>query len=550
MTTRLDRRQLIQAAMYGLGALALPGGGAAIAAALHARGFTHGVASGEPGARRMLLWTRYAAESGARLRVEVAADTMFTRIVAGGEAYADPDRDHTARVVVEGLAPGRWHYYRFIAPDGAMSPVGRTRTLPEGDAARFGLGLFSCSNLGFGWFNAYAHACARSDLDLMVHVGDYLYEYETGNYPDPGEELAGRLLQPDHELLSLADYRLRHACYRLDPDLQRLHQSYPMVCGWDDHEFTNDAWVDGAENHQPDKEGDWGVRKAAAMRAYRDWMPISDPRIDGVEWGSYEIGALATLFKVETRITGRSKLLELEDVLKGRKDIERALIEFRDGPLNDPARTMMGAVQEAWLAAELARSRREGRRWQVLAQQTVMGDRIMPQRAVEWVGPEAPDYLKRGARVGVAAGKLGMAYDFDAWAGFPAARARLLAAAQRADADLVVLSGDSHNAWANDLAADGRAAGVEIATQSVTSPGIEQQASLAAPADVAAAIRAANPALAWCDTSHRGYTSVQLTPDAVTAEWHFLRTVRERDTALAGSHRLRVARGQRRWEKA
>ena len=546
----IDRRSLVKAGLYGLGALALPGSGAAIAAVLHARGFTHGVASGEPGARRMLLWTRYAAESGARLRVEVAADTMFTRVVAGGEAYADPDRDHTARVVVDGLAPGRWHYYRFIAPDGAMSPVGRTRTLPEGEVARFGLGLFSCSNLGFGWFNAYAHACARSDLDLMVHVGDYLYEYETGNYPDPGEELAGRLLQPDHELLSLADYRLRHACYRLDPDLQRLHQSYPMVCGWDDHEFTNDAWVEGAENHQPDKEGDWAQRKAAARRAYHDWMPISDPRIDGVEWGSYEIGALATLFKVETRITGRSKLLELEDVLKGRKDIERALIEFRDGPLNDPARTMMGAAQEAWLAEGFARSRREGKRWQVLAQQTVMNDTVMPQRAVEWVGPEAPDYLKRGARVGVAAAKLGMAYDFDAWSGFPAARARLLGAAQAADADLVVLSGDSHNAWANDLATGGKPAGVEIATHSVTSPGIEQQASRAAPADVEAALRGANPALAWCDTRHRGYTSVQLTPDAVTAEWHLLRTIRERDTALAGSRRMRAPRGRRSWEKS
>ena len=261
----IDRRSLVKAGLYGLGALALPG----VASILHARGFTHGVASGEPGARRMLLWTRYASDSGARLRVEVAADTMFTRIVAGGEAYADPDRDHTARVVVEGLAPGRWHFYRFIAPDGAMSPVGRTRTLPEGEVSRFGIGLFSCSNLGFGWFNAYAHACERSDLDLMVHVGDYFYEYQPGVYPDPKDAHPARKLDPPNETVSLADYRLRHACYRLDPDLQRLHQSYPMVAGWDDHELTNDAWVDGAQNHQPDKEGDWGVRKTAAMRAYR-----------------------------------------------------------------------------------------------------------------------------------------------------------------------------------------------------------------------------------------------------------------------------------------
>ena len=549
MSTRLDRRSLVQAGLFGLGALALPGGRSAIAAMLEARGFTHGVASGEPGPRSMLLWTRYVPGAGARLRVEVATDTMFTRVVAGGEAFADPDRDHTARAVIDGLAPGRWHFYRFIAPDGAMSPVGRTRTLPEGDVGRFGIGLFSCSNIGFGWFNAYAHACQRSDLDLMVHVGDYFYEYGTGTYPDRGEILPGRTLQPSHETVSLADYRLRHACYRLDADLQRLHQSYPMVCGWDDHEFTNDAWVDGAQNHQPDTEGDWATRKAAAMRAYRDWMPVADPGADGVEWRSYEVGSLATLEKLETRISGRSKLLELEDVLKGRRDIDRALAEFRDGVLQDPARSMLGAAQEAWLAAELARSRRAGKRWQVLAQQTVMADRIMPQRALEWVAPDAPDYLKRGARVGVAAAKLGMGYDFDGWSGFPAARGRLLAAAQRADSDLVVLSGDSHNAWANDLAHEGRAAGVEVATHAVTSPGIEQQASRAAPAEVAAALRAANPALAWCDTSHRGYTSVQLTPEAVTAEWHFLRTVKERDTTLAGSHRMRVARGQRRWEK-
>jgi alkaline phosphatase D len=546
MTTRIDRRQLIQAAMFGLGALTIPG----VASILHARGFTHGVASGEPRARSMLLWTRYASDSGARLRVEVATDTMFTRIVAGGDAFADPERDHTARVIVEGLAPGRWLFYRFIAPDGTISPVGRTRTLPEGDVSRFGIGLFSCSNLGFGWFNAYAHACERSDLELMVHVGDYLYEYPVGTYPDTRDILPGRLLQPSHEIVALADYRLRHACYRLDPDLQRLHQSYPMVTGWDDHEFTNDAWVDGAQNHQPDTEGDWTARKAAAMRAYRDWMPVSDPGPGGVEWGTYEIGSLATLFKLETRISGRSKLLELEEALKGRKDLERALTEFRDGPLTDPSRTMLGATQEAWLAAELVRSRRSGTRWQVLAQQTVMGERIMPPRALDWVPADAPDHLKRGARVGVAAAKLGMGYDFDAWSGFPAARARLLAAAQRADADLVVLSGDSHNGWAYDLAHDGRAAGIDIGTHSVTSPGIEKQVSRAAPAEVAAALRATNPALAWCDTSQRGYTSVQLRPDSMTADWHFMRTIAERDSALAGSHRMRAAHGRRVWDKA
>ena len=541
MTPRIDRRRLIQAAMFGLGALTVPG----ITSILHARGFTHGVASGEPGARSMLLWTRYVADGTAPLRVEVAVDTLFTRVVAGGIAVADPERDHTARLIVEGLAPGRWYFYRFIAPDGSMSPVGRTRTLPEDEATRFGIGLFSCSNLGFGWFNAYAHACLRSDLELMVHVGDYFYEYPVGSYPDVKSALPGRLLQPTHETVTLADYRLRHACYRLDPDLQRLHQSYPMVAQWDDHESTNDAWRDGAENHQPDTEGDWGVRKAAAVRAYRDWMPVADPGPGGIAWGSYQIGPLATLFKAETRLEGRSGPLDLEAALKDRKDLERALTEFRDGPLQDPARTMFGEAQEAWLHEGLARSRRAGTRWQVLAQQVVMNDLVLPQQSAGWVAPDAPDFVKRRARVGVAAARLGLPFDFDAWGGFPAARARLLAAAQRADADLVVLSGDSHNAWGNDLRHDGRPAGVEFATHSVTSPGIESLAARATPGEVTAALRTANPTIAYCDTSRRGYTSLQLTPDGVEGHWHFLRTVRERDTTVTETVRRRVERGRR-----
>ena len=307
----MDRRQLILAGMYGLGALSVPG----VASILHARGFTHGVASGEPGPESVLLWTRYVDTQNVRLRVEIAEDTGFRRLAGGGEVMAEAERDHTARITLAGLEPGRWYYYRFIAPDGTLSPVGRTRTLPVGAVSRFGIGLFSCSNLPFGWFNAYAHACERSDLDLIVHVGDYLYEYPVGSYPDAASALPGRLIQPSHEIVNLADYRLRYAAYRADPDLQRLHQSYPPITQWDDHELTNDAWVDGAENHQPETEGDWSVRKATAIRVYREWMPVSDDY-----WRSYPIGDLATLFKLETRITGRSAPLELEAALKGRDD--------------------------------------------------------------------------------------------------------------------------------------------------------------------------------------------------------------------------------------
>ncbi|MGA1383473.1 MAG: alkaline phosphatase D family protein, partial [Steroidobacteraceae bacterium] len=377
MTVRIDRRQLIHAGMLGLGALSLP----ALGGLLSARGFTHGVASGEPDIDSVLLWTRFVAEGDVRLRVEVARDVGFTRLVGGGETVAELSRDCTARITIRNLEPGRWYFYRFIAPDGSMSVIGRTRTLPVGDVSKFGIGLFSCSNLGFGWFNAYAHACERSDLDVMIHVGDYIYEYPLGSYPDLKSLIPGRHIEPENETVSLEDYRLRYASYRLDPDLQRLHQFYPMIAQWDDHEFTNDAWMDGAENHQSASEGDWALRKAAAERVYREWMPVGDSR-----WRDYQVGSLATLFKLETRISGRSAPPDLEAALKGREDLAKALAEFRDNTVNASNRTMLGAEQEQWLRQSLRRSTASRTRWQVIAQQVLMGEIIMPQDAAKWVG--------------------------------------------------------------------------------------------------------------------------------------------------------------------
>jgi alkaline phosphatase D len=538
MSIRIDRRQLLHAAMYGLGAVALPG----VAQVLQARGFTHGVASGEPTADSVLLWTRFVTDRDTRLSVEVARDVMFGRIVARGECTAEPDRDHTARTVVGGLEPGRWYFYRFIASDGSMSAVGRTRTLPQGDVQRFGLGLFSCSNIGFGWFNAYAHACERTDLDLVVHVGDYLYEYAIGTYPTLKELMPGRLIQPSNEILSLADYRLRHACYRLDPDLQRLHQFYPMIAQWDDHEFANDAWTGGAENHQSATEGDWAVRKAVAERVYNEWMPVS-----GERWREYQIGSLATLFKAETRITGRSELLDLNVTLKGTRNLTQALVDFRDGPLSSATRTLLGLEQEKWLRAGLQRSTSAKTRWQVLAQQVVMGEMIVPQEAKNWIGDDATETARKELTIALAAARAGLPFNFDCWDGFPAARRRLLEDAANANANLVVLAGDSHNAWANNLENGKTAVGVEFATHSVTSPGFESYLPRVSPDELAAALRATNRHLAYADTRHRGYTSVMLTPQSATGNFHFLKTIRERDTALLETRSLSANFGSRRF---
>ncbi len=531
----IPRRRILKAGLYGSTLLALP----SLAAVMNARGFTHGVASGEPDSGSVLLWTRYVSDSETRLRVEIATDTLFTRVVAASEALATPERDFTARTVMTGLAPGRWYFYRFIAPDGRTSQVGRTRTLPVGETSRFGLGLMSCSNLGFGWFNAYAHACERSDLDIIVHVGDYIYEYPQGSYPDAKAIVPGRVLDPAGELLTVSDYHLRYACYRADPDLQRMHQVYPVVSQWDDHELANDAWRGGAENHQAAREGDWEQRKAAALRAYRDWMPVSDDL-----WKSYQIGNLVTLFKLETRIAGRNEPLDLARFIGGRRDVEQALVEFRDGPLADPARSILGAEQERWLENGLRASTKQGTRWQVLAQQIIMGEVRVPPGASRWIPADAAEFVRKRAQVAEISAKLQLPYNLDSWDGYPAARARLLRAAQRAAANLVVLAGDSHNAWANNLSIDGKAAGIEFATHSVTSPGFESSLSGIAPSDLAAALRKANSGLAFSDTSQRGYTSLQFTPETITGSFHFLQTVRERSTATNGERRLSAQRGE------
>jgi alkaline phosphatase D len=288
--TALTRRNLFTLAGASAALAATP-----LAARSFGTGFTHNVASGEPSASSVLLWTRYVAEAETALTWQVSATDDFAKPVAEGSVTASPARDWCAKGVVAGLSPDRWYFYRFLAPDGTASPVGRTRTLPEGGSAAFRLAVFSCSNFGFGWFNAYGHAAEANDADLAVHLGDYIYEYAAGTYPSTDQANPDRVLAPATEIVALTDYRLRYATYRADPDCQRLHQVLPMIAVWDDHESANDAYRDGAQNHQSDTEGDWAARKAAAKQAYREWMPVSD-----APYAAYQVGDLATLFRLDT----------------------------------------------------------------------------------------------------------------------------------------------------------------------------------------------------------------------------------------------------------
>lgn len=538
MVLTTDRRALVLGAGLGLGALMLPAGRALAAEMLAAQGFTHGVASGEPGSDSMLLWTRYVPSTDTdslRLDAEIALDPAFTKPVPAGSVRTGGYRDWTAKVTVDGLRPGTVYWYRFIAPDGSKSPVGRTKTLPTGDIKRFGLGVFSCSNLPYGRFNAYAHAAARDDLDLWLHVGDYIYE--NGNATvNPATSIAGRTLEPDHEILAVADYRLRYACYRADPDLQSLHRQAPMVALWDDHESSNDSWEGGAANHQGDREGAWDVRRAAAMQVYREWMPVSDE-----PWKAYTIGTLATLYRTESRLLARTRPIDINAAFKS-GDPE-ALKAFRDGPWQDPSLTMLGTTQESWLSHAF-RANARTTAWQLVGMGTIIGRTVMPRQITDWLKPDAKKGTVDRYRNGVRAAALGLPLWMDRWDGYPAARARLLDAAQQADADLVMLAGDSHNAWAYALVEDGRPAGVEFAGQGVTSGGMEGDLGVD-PGIAAAGFIAANPEMKFADTSRRGYMMIDVTPERVIGEWLFMRTVKERDLTLSGTHRMSVERGRR-----
>jgi alkaline phosphatase D len=541
MSFIINRRALMATAGFGIGGLLLPGGAAMAQALLGLTGFTHNVASGEPGPDSVLLWTRYVSATGgpSKVRVEISETQDFAKIAGGGQMVTGPWRDHTVKITVDNLAPGKWHWFRFIAPDGSMSPVGRTKTLPVGKTAKFNIAIFSCSNLGFGEFNAYGHAAARDDIDLVLHMGDYIYEYGRGGY-DGGAKFAARIFPAD-EILTLADYRLRYASYRADKQLQALHANFPMIPNTDDHEGTNDMWEGGAQNHQAD-EGDWTNRKNAAMQVWREWLPVGE-----TPWKEYPIADLATYFRTDTRAVARSKPYFTGDFMRA-ADPAKALAEFRDGAWRDPAMTMLGTEQESWLFKAIARNKST---WAVVGSGTNMGYNYTPDQAMDWFPKDAPESRKNFVRNGLAAAKAGLPYNLDNWGGYPVARSRLLGAAQRADANLVVVTGDSHNGWAFDLPEGGKPAGVEFGGHSVSSPGFENSTQGTDPAVIARGlVERSKDELRWVDTSNRGYMHMTLTQQAATNEWVFMQTVKDVSMATKPGHRMKVRAGRKVLESA
>ncbi|MFK0115942.1 alkaline phosphatase D family protein [Streptomyces sp. NPDC090994] len=532
-----SRRTVVKAAAGGAVlaaplAAARPAGAAGAAPA-----FLHGVASGDPLPDGILLWTRVTpapeaipgSGTGPDTPVSwtVATDRALTDVVAKGTVTARASSDHTVKADVRGLSPATDYWFRFSA-GGTDSPVGRTRTAPAADAAVTGLrfGVVSCSNWEAGHFSAYRHLAARGDLDAWLHLGDYIYEYGTGEYGTRGTVV--RPTAPAHEILTLADYRVRHALHKTDPDLQALHAAAPVVAIWDDHEIANDAWSGGAENHTEATEGAWAARQAAAKQAYFEWMPVR-PALAGTTYRRLRFGKLADLSLLDLR-TYRS-----QQVLAGSGDVD------------DPERTLTGRAQLDWLKAGLTASDTTWR---------LVGNSVMISPFA--VGALSAELLKPLAEL-LGLPQEGLALNTDQWDGYTDDRRELLAHLRAgAIRNTVFLTGDIHMAWANDVPVNAgtyplsASAATEFVVTSVTSDNLDDLvdvpegtvSALAAPL-----IRAANRHVHWVDTDRHGYGVLDVTAERTQMDYYVLSDRTDPDATSAWARSYRTRSGTQRVER-
>lgn len=513
--------------------------------------YAHGVASGDPLADRVILWTRISAPAGADdldVGWSVAEDSGFTKVVASGSTRTGASRDFTVKVDATGLATNRRYFYRFRC-QGIDSPVGRTKTLPTGSVAQARFAVFSCSNYPAGYFNVYGDAATFDDIDVGLHLGDYIYEYAAGGYASQNAAAMGRVSQPATEIITLTDYRRRYQQYRTDPDLQAVHARMPFITVWDDHELTNDTWRDGAENHDPATEGLWAARRQMAIQAYHEWMPIRQPDAARPEriYRSFDFGNLLSLHMLDTRVIGRDKQLAYAGYVGADRSFNAAAFT---ADVTNPARQLMGAEQTTWLQGQMAKSTAT---WQVLGQQVLMARMMLPAPMVlGTVGYAAYFAIAAKVQAGVALSETEqqqlaaapVPYNLDAWDGYAAARETVLNMARTLNKNLVVLAGDTHNAWASDLAdANGQAVGVEFGVPSVTSPGFEGYFPTFAPATVAAGMEQLIGPLQYAETASRGFVVLTVTPAETRAEYRYVDTIRSQTYKASVGKVLRMLPG-------
>ena len=536
--------------------------------------FEHGVASGDPTESSVILWTRVSRTNfrdihddeqlsgiaDANVSWRVATDESFTNVVNSGSTTVGSETDFTLKVDAQNLQSNTKYFYQFtVGPNSSV--VGKTKTLPSGTVDRVKLAVVSCSNYASGYFNVYKEIAQMGDLDAVIHLGDYIYEYADSGYGSL------RKLEPTHELINLADYRMRHALHKKDSNSQQMHASLPMIAVWDDHEVANDTWISGAENHDATTEGNFAARKASAIKAYFEWMPIRPvtPGVDGRIYRQFKFGDLVNLLMLDTRQAGRDQQLSYASFLTtdGSFDAEKFQTE-----LASTTRTMLGAEQKTWLKESLSSSIET---WQVLGSQVLMMKNNLPSAVLlpdplaplvefteygqiatafqtysfflgngvdndkdsmlaaglteeQWqlaTNPEKTKYLDTSAYPFIP-------YNLDAWDGYYYEREEIYATSKALNKNLIVLSGDTHNAWAGRLVdQSNEVVGIQYATASVSAPGFDSTLNY----DLQT-VRATEPGvvqivddLDYINMREKGVMVVTFTPEAAQAEWKFISTV-------------------------
>ncbi len=440
--------------------------------------FYHGVASGDPLHDRVIIWTRVTPDAtfvpGDSIMVNwrVATDTGMTNLVNSGVTYAMEARDFCVKMDVTGLSPYTCYYFDFMSY-GKYSLRGRTKTAPQGDVDSVRFAVVSCSNYEYGYFHSYKAIKNRNDVDAVLHLGDYIYEYEVGAY---SANIPGREHDPVTEIISLSDYRTRYSHYRLDEDLRKVHQQYPFITVWDDHESADNSWMNGAANHDSGTEGPWSTRRSNSEQAYFEWLPVRENPTDQYQlYRSISYGDLLNLYMLDTRLEGRD-----EQVGATSPDI------------NSPTRSLLGAAQYSWFTSQLTASTAQ---WNIAGQQVMMA----PLRV------------------------FGAVVNSDQWDGYAYEREQLLNHVLNNNIEnFVVLTGDIHTSWANDIpngpydgASGSGSVGAEFVTTSVTSPGF----NIPAPSSL---IQGQNPHMKYIDLTQKGYMVLDINKNRVHCDWYYV----------------------------
>jgi len=514
-------------------------------------GFESGVASFDPTAGGIIIWTRYSTGIDAEITWEISKNSNFSEVLRRGKAAATSVNDFTVAVDVQNIPSNTKFYYRFYnITTKEASVVGETLTLPSktDTVNEVKMAVVSCSNFPAGLFNVYG-AIAQSEADVVVHLGDYIYEYAPGQYgTNPYTNQLGRAHKPAKEILSLNDYRERYRQYRGDKNLQLLHQKKPFICVWDDHEFANDTYKSGAENHQPN-EGDFQARKMAAFQAYSEYIPLKTGK-DLKIYRSFQFGNIVSLHMMDTRVIARDKQMEYSDYLDNAGNFNQA--QFTADFLSTN-RKLIGSEQMSWLSSQINGSTAK---WQVLGQQILMTKMMVPAELLMLLNQILAEIKQHGSAQPatmlalqttitqlivlktrykqqdptltpqeIARITTTLPYNLDAWDGYFMEREHLYSLL--AGKKVVVLAGDTHNAWLGTLKdTQGNHIGTELACSSVSSPGLEGYLGISSDPtkaiELAQAFSMLIDDLDYANLYKRGYLHVKFTSGNSLAEWRFV----------------------------